>query len=159
MQRLKATSKKGVTRIISGGQTGVDRAALDFALSRNIPHGGYCPKGRLAEDGMIPERYSLDEIATEDYSVRTEKNVDLSDGTLILSRGTTQGGTLFTETYALFVMKPMLVVDIETPFSLVTIRNWIMENQIRILNIAGPRESEFPGIYRNTLNLLEQLFG
>lgn len=155
---MKTTSKHGLTRIISGGQTGVDRAALDFAISREIPCGGYCPKGRLAEDGIIPERFPLEETTSQEYSERTKRNIEVSDGTLIIFSGEPQGGTLFTKTHAFSVMKPVLMIDIETPFFPIPIRKWFMDNQTHILNIAGPRESESPGIYRKTLNLLERLF-
>jgi hypothetical protein len=76
-----------ITKIISGGQTGADRAALDFALKFNIPHGGWIPKGRIAEDGPLPAKYQLQEMPTSSYPKRTEQNVIDSDGTLILSRG------------------------------------------------------------------------
>src|SRR3954447_14624932 len=85
-----------IQRIVSGGQTGVDRAALDVALALGIPCGGWCPRGRGAEDGLIPERYPLVETPAADASQRTRWNVRDSDGTLILAWGEPTGGTLLT---------------------------------------------------------------
>jgi hypothetical protein len=82
----------GLQRIVSGGQAGVDRAALDWAIARGIPHGGWCPAGRIAEDGMIPERYQLRETASPGYRERTRRNVEDSDGTLILNLGELDAG-------------------------------------------------------------------
>src|SRR5262245_54833883 len=84
------------TKIISGGQSGVDRAALDVALELGIPCGGWCPKGRRAEDGPLPDRYPLDETQTSFYPERTRRNVRDSDGTLILADGAAKGGTALT---------------------------------------------------------------
>lgn len=91
-----------VMKIISGGQTGADRAALDFALTLGIPHGGWCPRGRLAEDGPVPERYILSETPTRAYAVRTEWNVRDSDGTVIFTLGwpPLSGGSLKTWKFA-----------------------------------------------------------
>lgn len=90
------TAWRGVRRIVSGGQTGVDRAALDVAMQLSIEHGGWCPRGRLAEDGTIPSRYDLRETRSAKYHVRTERNVVDSDATLILYRKSLTGGTLLT---------------------------------------------------------------
>ncbi|PSQ85488.1 MAG: molybdenum cofactor carrier, partial [Bacteroidetes bacterium QH_2_63_10] len=87
-------------KIISGGQTGVDRAALDAALAFNVPVGGWCPKGRRAEDGQIPDRYPLEETPSEAYEQRTAWNVRDSDGTLIITDGSLEGGTALTMTEA-----------------------------------------------------------
>lgn len=143
--------------IISGGQTGVDRAALDVALELAIPCGGWCPLGRLAEDGRLPERYPLHETESADYSERTEWNVRDSDGTLIVARGTLTGGTALTESLARRLRKPCLVVDPDLDPDPTSIRDWIEENDIRRLNVAGPRESSQPGIYSQAAALLRQI--
>jgi len=85
-----------IKKIISGGQTGADRAALDVAIKLSIPHGGWIPKGRKAEDGPLPEIYKLKEMPTDSYPARTEQNVIDSDGTLIIARGKLTGGTDYT---------------------------------------------------------------
>src|SRR5690606_31296737 len=97
--------------IISGGQTGVDRAALDAALALGIEHGGWCPLGRWAEDGRIPERYRLRETNSPDYAVRTCRNVDEADATLIVAPAPLIGGTRLTYEYAVQTGKPCLVID------------------------------------------------
>ena len=101
-----------VEKIISGGQTGVDRAALDVALAMGIDCGGWCPKGRRAEDGSIPSRYPLAETASPAYSQRTKRNVRDSDATLILARGQPRGGTLLTKRTAVELGKPCLSIDL-----------------------------------------------
>ena len=145
-------------RIVSGGQTGVDRAALDVALELGIPCGGWCPKGRRAEDGLIPEAYPLNESPTANYAERTALNVKDSDGTLILSRGPLRGGTALTKTFAERYRRPYLVVELRdaTPQ---LIHEWLSENSIRILNVAGPRETSQPGITRQAATFLRALFG
>ena len=133
-------------RIISGGQTGVDRGALDGAIARGVPHGGWCPEGRLAEDGRIPDRYAVTENGSRDYAVRTEQNVLVSDGTLVLCVGKPRGGTALTCYLAGQHRKPLLVVDLaanEDPRGVV---DWLAAHSIRVLNVAGPRESTHPGI-------------
>src|SRR4051794_16307480 len=99
-------------KIISGGQTGVDRAALDVALELDLPCGGWCPRGRRSEDGAIPDRYPLSETPSEEYPERTEWNVRDSDGTLILTRGTPDRGTALTQRLANRHRKPLFVVDL-----------------------------------------------
>jgi Circularly permutated YpsA SLOG family len=135
-----------VERIVSGGQTGVDRAALDVALAMGIECGGWCPRHRRAEDGRIPDRYPLSETASTAYRQRTQRNVRDSDATLILLDGQPRGGTLLTQRTAAERGKPCLLVDLSAPRAVETIRAWLGEQSIRILNVAGPRESQAPGI-------------
>ena len=134
-------------RIVSGGQTGVDRAALDAALDCSVPAGGWCPKGRRAEDGPIPDRYPLRETPTERYAQRTAWNVRDSDGTLILHVDSLQGGTALTQDEAERRGRPCLVVSVGDAEGLSTINDWMQRHHIQVLNVAGPRESEQPGIY------------
>ena len=128
-------------RIISGGQTGVDRGALDAAIALGIAHGGWCPLGRRAEDGRIPSHYRLDEVETADYAARTEKNVIHADATLILHRQILQGGTLLTRRFAKQHNKPFLVIDLEQILTTEIASNWIEDQRVKVLNVAGPRES------------------
>lgn len=148
----------GKVKIVSGGQTGVDRAALHAALEIGLPVGGWCPKGRLAEDGVIPAELPLQETDSADYAVRTEKNVLDSDGTLILSAGPLQGGTELTVKLALRHGKPLTVVDIGNPPDLVNLTRWARDHGIRVLNVAGPRESTRPGIYLAAKRFLLEFF-
>src|SRR5690606_9198142 len=134
-------------KIVSGGQTGVDRAALDAAMRHGVPCGGWCPRGRLAEDGCIPDTYPLTETDTADYPVRTRMNVEDSDGTLILNVGPLDGGTLFTRVRAEDRGKPCLVVDVGTDWDAGDVVQWLVRHRIRRLNVAGPRESKRPGVY------------
>jgi hypothetical protein len=149
-------------KIISGGQTGVDRAALDFALRAGIPCGGWCPKGRLAEDGVLDVRYPLKETPQSDYRYRTERNVRDSDGTLILYWERPTGGTSYTLECAKRWDKPFLTIDLTERWSQKrrnTFESWLKAYRIRILNVAGPRESHAPGkIYRKAKEILERLF-
>ncbi|MFN3190977.1 MAG: putative molybdenum carrier protein [Aureliella sp.] len=147
----------GVTRIVSGGQTGVDRAALDFAIASQIEHGGWCPKGRLAEDGTIPQFYALTETESREYRVRTERNVVDSDGTLLLYRNRLSGGTLLTHRYAKQHQRPVCRVRLERPGNWLAVIEWLKEHEIRILNVAGPRESSNPGVAADALRALEAL--
>ncbi len=151
----------GVTRIVSGGQTGVDRAALDFAMSHGIDHGGWVPKGRKAEDGPLPPRYRVDETRTSSYGERTRRNVADSDATLIVFDGRLSGGTALTHAYAVRAQKPVLLVDVSDmplPDIAAAIRSWLSSNKIKVLNVAGPRESQSPGIYDRTVALLNALY-
>lgn len=144
-----------VAKVVSGGQTGVDRAALDTALDLGLPCGGWCPLGRRAEDGGIPERYPLTETASPSYPERTERNVRDSDGTLVLTRGTPRGGTALTLRLARRHGRPSLVVDLDDPPQPETVRAWLRDQSIAVLNVAGPRESEAPGIHDAASRYLE----
>lgn len=146
-----------IKKIVSGGQTGVDRAALDVALERGIPCGGWCPNGRKAEDGTIPARYPLQETESTRYEVRTQCNVRDSDGTLILASGGLEGGTALTESLARRYGKPVLVVDLDDDPDPQAVRDWLQQASIRILNVAGPRESKYPGIHDRAVEFLHRL--
>ena len=141
--------------IISGGQTGVDRAALDIAIEQGIPHGGYCPKGRRAEDGIISSKYNLIEHASVQYAGRTLENVLSSDGTLILHIGIISNGTALTKEFCIQREKPILIINIsdELNLSRLNFNRWIKDNIIKSLNVAGPRESagEIYNISKNVL--------
>ncbi len=145
-------------RIVSGGQTGVDRGALDAAIALGIPHGGWCPRGRLAEDGTIPTDYRLRETPSSDYPVRTEQNVVDSDGTLILYRDRLFGGTELTRRLCVKHGRPVLAVDLAAVEDPDGIRRWLCEHTIRVLNVAGPRESSAPGIGDDAMRFLCRLF-
>lgn len=146
-----------LNKIIAGGQTGVDRAALDFAIETGIPHGGWCPLKRKAEDGVINDQYLLKETRDAGYSGRTRMNVRDSDGTLILNTGKLEGGTALTELFAKELGKPCLVLDLDNLPEKTVIHHWLITYKIRILNIAGPRASKRPGIYDKTRKILSQL--
>lgn len=135
-------------KIVSGGQTGVDRAALDVAIALRIAHGGWCPAGRRAEDGRIPARYRLRETTSREYRVRTTRNVADADATLILCDGPLRGGTALTARVGAERRKPLLVVDLADPPPPADVRAWIVANGLETLNVAGPRESTAPGIHR-----------
>lgn len=143
-----------IQKIISGGQTGVDRAALDVALALNIPCGGWCPRGRKAEDGIIASRYPLDETPSAEYSQRTEWNVRDSDATLVVTRGQPSPGTALTIELARRFEKPCLVVHTNEAPSEQTLLTWVTAHHIRVLNVAGPREGKSPGIYHAASQLL-----
>ena len=146
--------------VISGGQSGVDRAALDCALELGIAHGGWCPLGRKAEDGPIPATYCLRETSSSEYSERTLRNIQDSDGTWILHRGTLHGGTLLTHQLATAARLPVISIqleDIVTERVVANVADWFQNNSIRVLNVAGPRESREPGIYLQTLDMLRTL--
>ncbi|WP_447972980.1 putative molybdenum carrier protein [Nitrospira sp. Kam-Ns4a] len=146
-----------VRKIVSGGQTGVDRAALDAALELGLPCGGWCPKGRRAEDGPIPLHYPLTETPSDDYAQRTEWNVRDSDGTLVLTRGAPTEGTAYTIQVAARLKKPCLVVDLDGEPPEAAVRTWLKAHRLETLNVAGPRESKAPGIYAEAARFLRAL--
>jgi hypothetical protein len=147
-----------VGKIVSGGQTGVDRAALDFAIRCGIPHGGYCPKGRRSESGRIAAKYRLVECGSPDYAMRTALNVVHSDGTLILSRGAPEGGTQLTAAFCRQYGKPSLVIDLNRKLDPAAFAAWLRRHDIATLNVAGPRESKQAGIAKQARAALETLF-
>jgi hypothetical protein len=146
-----------IERIISGGQSGVDRAALDVALERGVPCGGWCPQGRWAEDGAIDERYPLAETESDEPAARTRCNVRDADGTLLIVIGAPDGGTALTQELADEMEKPLLLIDPRRDDAADVVRGWLERSAISVLNVAGPRESEWPGIYRHARRLLEHL--
>lgn len=137
-----------IERIISGGQTGVDRAALDAAMAAGIPCGGCCPQGRRAEDGEIPGRYPLSELASPRYADRTARNVRDADATLVIVREGPDCGTELTVRTARHLNKPLLVVDLDKANARDAALAWLRGRRPSVINIAGPRESERPGIYQ-----------
>ena len=150
-----------ILQILSGGQTGVQRAALDAALEWNFPCGGWCPQGRKAEDGLIPERYPLQEMASADYAKRVRQNERDSEGTLIITRDVPTGRTELALKAARKQRKPVLVIDLEAipgqEAAVEKIRDWAGAHFIRRLNVTGPRESRCPGIYEEARAVLSRL--
>ena len=134
-------------RIVSGGQAGVDRAALDVALERGIPCGGWCPAGRAAEDGPIPAYYPLRETPSSDPAERTTWNVRDSEATLLLTTGAASPGTERTAELARRMGKPLYVARLDAGADPGHFREWLRAHSFRTLNVAGPRESESPGIH------------
>lgn len=138
-----------IEKIISGGQTGVDRGSLLAAMAVGIPHGGWCPKGRRAEDGVIPDHFFLEECDSRDYLVRTRLNVESSDRTLILVKGPglkVSRGSAKTAQIAARLGKSYMVMGIDRPEAMEAVVAWLLAGKPKILNIAGHRESHFPGI-------------
>ncbi|MFW6080822.1 MAG: putative molybdenum carrier protein [Desulfosalsimonas sp.] len=147
-----------IKKIVSGAQTGADRAALDFAIDYGIDHGGWVPEGRLAEDGTIPSHYMVRELPGGDYPARTEKNVEDSDGTLIISRGELNGGSLLTRQMAEKHARPCLHINLGRIIvfdAAIDVYEWLVAHGIEVLNVAGPRASKDRGIYDVTRNILE----
>ena len=145
-------------KIVSGAQTGVDRAALDAALEKNVPCGGWCPAGRKAEDGTIPESYPVRELKAGGYSERTIKNVQDSDGTVIIYFGQLSGGTEETLRYCLNEKKPYLLLDgldASTGRAAQRILEFLRLLPGGILNFAGPRASSEPGAYEYTTRVVD----
>jgi hypothetical protein len=147
-----------VAKIVSGAQTGADRAGLDVAMELGIATGGWVPRGRRAEDGTIPARYSgLEETESTDYAVRTRRNVRDSDATLIVTFGPPTGGTALTVASARSLRKPVLVLDLDLADAAAAageLRRWLGETRPRVLNVAGPRLSKAPRIAAATAQVL-----
>ena len=150
-----------VHKIVSGGQTGADRAALDVAIRLGYDCGGWVPKGRLDEDGVIPEGYpNLVETEDEHPRTRTALNVRDSDATIILSHGPLHAGSEYTKAKADELGRPNLYMDlarVTVPEAVDQVREWLSEIRPRVLNVAGPRASDDPGIYDKTLLILESI--
>ena len=147
-------------KIISGGQTGVDRAALDVALELGIPIGGHLPRGRKDENGdVLPEdKYvNMQETFTDDVNVRTELNVQNADATLIFSHGAIFGGSAYTERMARKHGKPCLHVDFDkhdADQAVLLVKTWLSDTRPRVLNVAGPRASNDPAVYSKAKSVL-----
>jgi len=145
-------------KIISGGQTGADQAALDAAIKLGLPHGGWIPKGRPTEDGKFSDKYKLREMPTKSYPKRTEQNVIDSDGTLIITHGKLTGGSKLTQKVAKKHDRPCIHINLnETLLFMASseINSWIIENGIEVLNVAGSRASKDPKIYKEVFHIVE----
>lgn len=152
----------GGPRIISGGQSGADRAALDVALALGLPHGGFVPKGRWAEDGPIPLGYGVWELDSPEPAVRTAANVRHADATLVVTHGVPRGGTALTVTLARESGKPWLHLDLavtEAAAAAAALRSWLATTRPATLNVAGPRASEDPAIHAAVRALLLAALG
>ncbi len=150
-----------VKKIISGGQTGVDQAALDVAIKLDIPHGGWIPSGRKTDAGFLPSKYRLRELHSGDWPQVIERNIMDSDGTLIISRGELSGGSELTRRTAMRKERPWFHVDlgkINAFEAAGAIQAWIKRNGIDVLNVTGPRASDDPEIYKVTSVLLQAAF-
>ena len=144
--------------IVTGGQTGVDRAALDTAIAWGIPVGGWCPAGRRAEDGPISVQYPLTETPSGAYLQRTLWNVRGSDGLLILGSPAVSPGTDAAAQKACALKRPVMCAALHGAESAAAVAGWLKDNRILRLNVAGPRESEAPGVYRRACAFLDSLF-
>jgi hypothetical protein len=150
-------------RIVSGGQSGVDRAALDVAIALGLEYGGWVPQGGWAEDydappGVLVRYPQLRETASADPAERTRLNVRDSDATLIIVHAASTG-TALTEALARELARPHLAVRPEDPAALSATRVWLAAVAPATLNVAGPRESEAPGVYERACRLLRALLG
>jgi Circularly permutated YpsA SLOG family len=145
-----SNSSPSPVKIISGGQTGADRAGLDVAIARSLPHGGWCPKGRKAEDGPLPPRYLLTETPTANYLVRTERNAAESDATVIFTLGGLSGGSKRTAEFAKKHGRPFLHLSLVTggeTRAAEKLAAFVRAHRVAKLNVAGSRESKAPGIH------------
>ena len=149
-----------ITKIVSGAQTGADRAGLDVAIRHGFPHGGWCPKGRKAEDGRIGGQYQLVETPSWSYLQRTEWNTRDSDGTVVftLAKEVT-GGSLRTIEFAKKHKRPWVHISHAGDYMpSVTLLGFVKDHDIGILNVAGPRESKEPGIWKWAYQVIEDAF-
>jgi hypothetical protein len=144
-------------KILSGGQSGVDRAALDAAMDMGLEAGGWCPRGRRSEDGILDSRYPLQETPSRDYEQRTEWNVRDSDGTLVLTTGRPEGGSARTIEAASHQGKPFFVVNLLGRGDVKAVLFWMEFENIQTLNVAGPRESKVPGIKQMAMAFVKDL--
>jgi len=150
---------KQVTKIVSGGQTGADRAGLDAAIAVGLVYGGWCPKGRKAEDGVIPANYELQETTSADYLRRTDWNARDSDGTVIFAmKPKLSGGTLKTVSFAEKHGRPLVVITPESlPSPSEALSAWLSDNRIGVLNVAGPRGSKEPLVHGFAFSVLTKV--
>ncbi len=151
-----------INKIISGGQTGADQAALDVAIALQLDYGGWLPPGRMTERGPLPSKYKMQVMEKGGYPDRTRKNVEVADGTLIISHGSLLGGSALTANYAKKRHKPCLHIDLDSHHSTShtrLVQSWLCEKKITILNVAGPRASSDQRIYDATMHLLKEVFG
>jgi hypothetical protein len=159
--RTEAHTPHRIARLVSGGQTGADRAALDVALELGIPCGGWIPRGRRAEDGRIPDRYpGLRELESDEYAARTERNVREADATLVFSHGTLTGGSALTRELARRHHRPCLHIDLTERTdddAVAAIGRWLDETRPVALNVAGPRASGDPLIHDATCRVLQRV--
>ena len=148
-----------IKKIVSGGQTGADRAGLDWAISHDIPHGGWCPKGRRSEDGLIPPLYRLEETPNSNYLQRTEWNVRDSDGTAIFTMSSKLGGgSLKTAAFARKHKKPFIHLHPNRPSVSGELLRFVTEQRICVLNVAGTRSSKQPEVAEVVRKSLEEAF-
>jgi hypothetical protein len=149
------------TKIISGGQTGADRAALDAAIDSGMDYGGAIPRGRKTENGPLDAKYrKMTELQSPQYAVRTKQNVLTADGTLIFTYGDPTGGSGLTVNLAQQHHKPFLVVDLEmetADSAAALITGWLKNMRPAVLNVAGPRESEHPETYQTVYTILQKV--
>jgi hypothetical protein len=151
-----------LTRIISGGQTGVDRGALEAALAWGLEHGGFCPKGRRSEDGRVPDIFQLEETESPHYPARTAMNVQLADATLLLVRGkdgfAKSRGTKLTRELCEKKQKPWWAADPRNSAHVERVVAWLVKFDVHVLNVAGPRESTNPKIQEETRTFMRMVF-
>ena len=149
-----------LSKIISGGQTGADQAALDSAIKFNIAHGGWVPKGRKTEDGILPEKYFMDEMETSSYPARTRQNIIDSDATLIIAGGDLTGGSLLTKSLAKEIGRPYCHIDfisMDDFEAAMLVHSFIIDNNVEVLNVAGPRKSSDLAIYSGVRSIIESM--
>ncbi len=146
-------------KILSGGQTGVDRAALDVAIELGLAHGGWCPAGRDADDGVIPDKYQLIETPEIDHTVRSEYNVRDADATMMIYRGKLRGGTAYAVEMAKHLGKPVMAINLDQDQDVEEVLDWLRAYDVNILLVGGQRETTNPGIYFQSRVFLNKLFG
>jgi hypothetical protein len=149
-------------KIVSGGQAGVERAALDAAMEAGVACGGWCAEGRTAEDGRIPDRYPVCELAGAGYRTRVQQNVRDSDATLIIASGGPEDGTTKPARYCRFTKRPMILIDADTmevEAAVTAVAEFIELHQVGVLNVAGPKASKRPGVYEYARRVVAGVVG